>query len=182
VIARKAAGQDASIEQSARLVMACADQIYDGVHRLVAQLRPLALDRFGLRDALQDWLGDWRARFPDAGLSLKLAGPLDGLDDALATAVYRIVQEAVSNAVRHAGASCIEVELHASEDSLRVSVQDDGMGRIGDFHAPGHFGVLGMRERAQALGGEFELEQIATGGVRVRVTLPLNKHTKAGTP
>ena len=172
VIARKAAGHDELIEQSARLVMTCADQIYDGVHRLVSQLRPLALDHFGLRDALQDLLDDWRVRFPDVGLSLTVNGPIDGLDDTLATAVYRIVQEAVNNAVRHAGGSRIEVDVEVGIDTLQLRVQDDGSGQIGDFHAHGHFGVLGMRERAQALGGKFELEQIDTGGVCVRVTLP----------
>ena len=182
VIARKAAGQDAVVEQSARLVMSCADQIYDGVHRLVSQLRPLALDRLGLRDALQDLLGDWRGRFPDAGLSLTLDGPLDSLDDTLATCVYRIVQEAVNNALRHAMASRIQVEVRASGDTLQLRVIDDGAGRIDDFHVPGHFGVLGMRERAQGLGGTFELEQIASGGVGVRVTLPLASHQPKETP
>ena len=172
VIARKAAGHDELIEQSARLVMTCADQIYDGVHRLVSQLRPLALDHFGLRDALQDLLDDWRVRFPDVGLSLTVNGPIDGLDDTLATAVYRIVQEAVNNAVRHAGASRIEVDVEVGIDTLQLRVQDDGSGQIGYFHAHGHFGVLGMRERAEALNGKFELEQIDTGGVCVHVTLP----------
>lgn len=103
--------QDAVIEQSARLVMTCANEIYDGVHRLVSQLRPPAFDRLGLRDALQDLFDDWRERFPDAGLSMLLKGELDGLDDAMATAVYRIVPEGVTNALRHAGASRIEVDL-----------------------------------------------------------------------
>ncbi len=174
VIARKAAGHDALIEESARLVMSCADQIYDGVHRLISQLRPLALDRFGLRDALQDLLGDWRMRYPDAGLTLSMSGPFDGLGDDLSTAVYRIVQEAVNNAVRHAQASRIEVKVEASDDSLQLEVSDDGIGRVDQFHAPGHFGVLGMRERAQALGGTFSLEQIEPTGVRIRVSFPLH--------
>lgn len=183
VIARKAAGHDAAIEKSARLVMTCADEIYDGVHRLVSQLRPLALDHFGLRDALQDLFDDWRERLPDAGLSLSINGELDGLDDAMATAVYRIVQEAVTNALRHAGASRIEVRLQASGSALELDVTDNGSGRIDAFHSPGHFGVHGMRERAQALGGEMVLEQIAGGGVRVRVTLalPITSEQQGGT-
>ena len=173
VIARKAAGHDALIEESARLVMSCADQIYDGVHRLISQLRPLALDRFGLRDALQDLLGDWRMRHPDAGLTLTLNGALDGLDDDLSTAVYRIVQEAVNNALRHAQASRIEVNMHTSAASLQVEVIDNGIGHVDQFHRPGHFGVMGMRERAQALGGSFDLDQMEPTGARVRVSFPL---------
>ena len=174
-IARKAAGHDALIEQSARLVMRCADQIYDGVHRLISQLRPLALDRFGLRDALQDVLGDWRVRYPDAGLTLSVSGSFDGLGDDVSTAVYRIVQEAVNNALRHAQASRIEVKVEVSADSLRLDVTDDGVGDVETFHAPGHFGVMGMRERAQALGGRFDLDQMAPAGVRVRVNFPLSR-------
>jgi len=174
VIARKAAGHDALIEESARLVMTCADQIYDGVHRLISQLRPLALDHFGLRDALQDLLGDWRVRYPRTGLTLTLNGGLEGLGDELSTAVYRIIQESVSNALRHAQASRIDVSVQTSAKSLQLEVIDNGAGHVDQFYTPGHFGVLGMRERAQALGGNFNLEQIEPSGVRVRVVLPLN--------
>jgi two-component system, NarL family, sensor histidine kinase UhpB len=172
-IARKAAGQDAMIEQSARLVMDCADQIYDGVHRLMAKLRPLALDRFGLRDALQDLLDDRRAHHPEVALHISMHGQLDGLDDAVTTAVYRIVQEAVNNALRHAQASRIDVQLDASAAVLQLVVTDNGQGQLAQFQSPGHYGVLGMRERAQALGGSFDLEQMEPVGVRVRVSLPM---------
>lgn len=181
-IARKAEGHDAQIEQSARLVMECADQIYDGVHRLISQLRPLALDRFGLRDALQDLLGDWRVRYPDAGLSLTLSGLPDGLAEDVATATYRIVQEAVTNALRHARASRIGIHVEALADSLVLEVVDNGIGQIDQFHTPGHFGVPGMRERAQALGGSFNLAQIKPSGVRVRVVLPLNRKPEGQFP
>lgn len=174
-IARRAAGQDASIEQSARLVMDCADQIYDGVHLLISRLRPLALDRFGLRDALQDLLDDWRVRHPDVVLCLTMAGQLDGLDDALATAVYRIVQEAVNNALRHAQASRIDVNVHVSAGRLQLEIVDNGKGRLKQFQTTGRYGVLGMRERAQALGGSFDLDQIEPAGVQVRVSLPLTR-------
>lgn len=181
-IARKSEGHDAQIEQSARMVMECADQIYDGVHRLISQLRPLALDRFGLRDALQDLLGDWRVRYPDAGLSLTLNGLPDGLEEDLATATYRIVQEAVTNSLRHARASRIGIHVEALADSLVLEVVDNGIGQIDQFHTPGHFGVPGMRERAQALGGSFNLAQIKPSGVRVRVVLPLNRKPEGQFP
>lgn len=174
-IARRAAGQDASIEQSARLVMDCADQIYDGVHRLISKLRPLALDRFGLRDALQDLLVDWRVRHPGMALNLTMSGPLDELADAHATAVYRMLQEAVNNALRHAQASRIDVSVQAADSYLLLDVVDNGSGRLATFEVPGHYGVLGMRERAQALGGSFEVTQSEPAGVRIRACLPLSK-------
>ena len=172
-IARKAAGHDAMIEQSARLVMGCADQIYDGVHRLIAKLRPLALDRFGLRDALQDLLDDRRAHHTEVAMNLSTNGDLERLDDEVATAAYRIVQEALSNALRHAQASRVDVTLQASAQGLQLQVQDNGTGLLAQFESAGHYGLMGMRERAQALGGQFALEQAEPSGVRVRVHWPI---------
>jgi two-component system, NarL family, sensor histidine kinase UhpB len=168
-IARKAEGHDDMIERSARLVMGCADQIYDGVHRLIAKLRPLALDRFGLRDALQDLLDDRRAHHAEVAMNLSTSGDLEGLDDDVATAAYRIVQEALSNALRHAQASRVDVTLEASKQGLQLQVQDNGTGRLAQFESAGHYGLMGMRERAQALGGQLALEQVEPAGVRVRV-------------
>ena len=171
-IARKAAGHDEMIEQSARLVMGCADQIYDGVHRLIAKLRPLALDRFGLRDALQDLLDDHRAHHGEVAMNLTTSGDLERLDDDLATAAYRIVQEALTNALRHAQASRVDVTLQATAQGLYLQVQDNGTGQLAKFESSGHYGLLGMRERAQALGGQFELTQAMPTGVRVQVNWP----------
>ena len=179
-IARRAAAIDPGIEQSARLVMDCADQIYDGMHRLVARLRPLALDHFGLHDALIDLLADCQLQHPALALSVNLPESLDDLDDALATAVYRIVQEAVNNALRHAHASRLEVQIIAAAQGLQLEVTDNGSGQLAQFDAPGHFGVAGMRERVQALGGSFSLVQVQPGGVSVRVSLPwINKQQNA---
>jgi two-component system, NarL family, sensor histidine kinase UhpB len=178
-IARKAEGHDDMIERSARLVMGCADQIYDGVHRLIAKLRPLALDRFGLRDALQDLLDDRRAHHAEVAMNLSTSGDLEGLDDDVATAAYRIVQEALSNALRHAQASRVDVTLEASKQGLQLQVQDNGTGRLAQFESAGHYGLMGMRERAQALGGQLALEQVEPAGVRVRVNWPHQTRSKS---
>jgi two-component system, NarL family, sensor histidine kinase UhpB len=176
-IARKAMGQDTMIEQSARLVMDCADKIYEGVHRLISKLRPLALDRFGLKDALQDMVDDWRLLHGDVMLHLTTSGNLDGLDEEVSTAVYRIVQEAVNNALRHAHASRINVKVHATIDFLQLEVLDNGSGVLEKFLAPDHYGVLGIKERAQALEGIFELEKVEPTGIRVAVKLPIARKT-----
>ncbi len=177
-IAHRSAGQDAQNEQSARLVAGCADEIYEGVHRLLARLRPLALDRFGLPDALADLLADWRVRCPGVTLELTQEGAFDTLDDAHATAIYRIAQEALSNALRHARAGRIEVTLRADPSGVSVEVSDDGAARQLPLHTQGHYGVVGMRERAQALGGSFSIEAIEPHGVRVRAQLPAAPRTE----
>ncbi len=174
-IARKAKGQDDMIAQSAHLVMNCADKIYEGVHRLISKLRPLALDRFGLKDALQDMVDDWRLLHYEVILHLTTSGDLEGLDEEVTTAVYRIVQEAVNNSLRHANASRIDVKVLATIDFLQLEVLDNGHGVAEDFLVPGHFGVLGIKERAYALEGIFELENLQPTGIRVAVKLPITR-------
>lgn len=174
-IARKAKGQDDMIAQSAHLVMNCADKIYEGVHRLISKLRPLALDRFGLKDALQDMVDDWRLLHAEVILHLTTSGDLEGLDEEVTTAVYRIVQEAVNNSLRHANASRIDVKVLATIDFLQLEVLDNGHGVAEDFLVPGHFGVLGIKERAYALEGIFELENLQPTGIRVAVKLPITR-------
>jgi two-component system sensor histidine kinase UhpB len=174
-IARRAADTDPSIEQSARLVMQCADQIYDGMHRMIAKLRPLALDQFGLYDALRDLLADCQMQHPELAISATLPESLDVPDDALATAVYRIVQEALTNVLRHAQASLLEVSVTVAADELQLEVRDNGCGRISQFQSSGHFGLSGMRERVQALNGSFKLRQREPGGIEIQVRLPYLK-------
>lgn len=176
-IARRATGVDASIEQSARLVMTCADQIYDGMHQLVARLRPLALDHFGLQDALRDLLGECQLHHPEVTLNATLPDWLNTLDTALATAVYRIVQEAVHNALRHAQAASIEVKLLVCAGRLSLQVSDNGCGDVTQFQKSGHFGLSGIAERVFALNGSFALEQVQPAGIRLNVSFPLeNQH------
>jgi len=177
-IARRAANTDPSIEQSARLVMQCADQIYDGMHRMIAKLRPLALDQFGLYDALRDMLSDCQMQHPELAICANLPqASLDVPDDALATAVYRIVQEALTNVLRHAQASRLDVRVMVTADELRLEVRDNGNGQISQLQNGGHFGVSGMRERVQSLNGRFELLQCEPSGIEIQVHLPFSKQT-----
>jgi two-component system sensor histidine kinase UhpB len=186
-IARRAAGSDATTEQSARLVMQCADQIYDGMHRMIAKLRPLALDQFGLFDALRDLLSDCQMQHPELVISATLpdaaeaAETANGLNanavpsDALATAVYRIVQEALTNVLRHAQATRLDLNVTLAAGTLQLVLRDNGRGRISEFPSHGHYGLSGMRERVQALGGSFALLQCEPSGVEIRVQLPFTE-------
>ena len=79
----------------------------------------------------------------------------------------------MTNALRHAHASRIDVSLQSGTDALALEIADNGQGQAAQLEARGHYGVPGMRERAQALGGRFAIEQVPDGGVRVRVRLPL---------
>ena len=81
-------------------------------------------------------------------------------------------------ALRHAQAHLIALQLHVEPQHIVVEVRDDGRGLHQDWELTGHFGVIGMRERAQSLGGTFTMEPIGAGGVRMRATLPLQMDTE----
>ena len=94
------------------------------------------------------------------------------LHASLATAIYRIIQEALNNALRHAQAQCIEITVSSAAGQLDIQVVDDGLGQVLLFETHGHFGLPGMRERAEALGGTLRWLQRTPTGVVIQATLP----------
>jgi two-component system sensor histidine kinase UhpB len=172
-IAQRVRGQDPALEQAASLVVETASQIYGDVHRIIARMRPLPLDQLGLGEAVNDLMGDWRLQHPSVEFSLDVQRLPPDLGDTLSTAAYRIVQEAVNNALRHAAATQIRIQLQLDGVDLLIRVTDNGRGLPPDWRRPGHYGVLGMRERAVALGGSLELLKPEGGGVTVLARVPL---------
>jgi len=164
---------DERVTEAARLIVDTAGHMYDAVHEMIPRLRPFALDSFGLGDALSDLAGEWRTRHPAVELRLHIDDPLPELDDTLTTCAYRIVQEALINALRHASASRIVVSVGAEPGELVVRIDDNGVGLSPAWQQPGRYGVRGMRERAAALGGIFELLAGQEGGTQVVARLPV---------
>jgi PAS domain S-box-containing protein len=171
---------DAQIHTNARTIVQVAGHLYDVVHGIIRQLRPSALDHLGLRDALEGWVETWRARYPDVALDLSLEGELSDLGETVNITVYRIVQECLTNVVRHAGADRARIGVRRMGDALEVVVDDNGRG-LGERNAAeaARFGLIGMRERVQALHGEFELLSRPGAGLCVRARIPL---ARAGHP
>ncbi len=136
----------------------------EDVRDLIADLRPKVLDDFGLGPALER-LCETVARRSGLAVRPELGSGLDRLSADVATAVYRIVQEALSNVVRHAGARTVGVTAAIIGGQLLVTVEDDGLG-----FGPGSMGhgIEGMIERARMVAGRVELERPAGGGARVR--------------
>jgi two-component system sensor histidine kinase UhpB len=176
----RAKGVDAHTENAARMVIESADAIYEEVHQLVSKLRPLALDRFGLQDALQDLVEDARSRHAELHIQLQLPQDLENLEPNLATATYRIVQESLSNALRHAHASEIRIYLFKQDLALHIDISDNGKGPTPNWADSGQFGVIGMRERAQGLGGSFSFSSLEPSGARVLAILPLSHNEAHG--
>jgi signal transduction histidine kinase len=144
------------------------------VRRVVHDLRPPALDQLGLVPALEGWTR--RQGNGETRIAVEAPQELPPLPAAVEVACYRIVQEAVTNVVRHAAARECVVSLNLNEEtaSLIVEVSDDGRG-IGVFSgSKGGVGMHSMRERAEELGGSFEVGPAAGGGTVVRARLPLD--------
>lgn len=150
----------------------------DDVRRLVHDLRPPALDDLGLEAAVRQQAERVRSEV-DVTVS---AEDLSGLPAAVEVAAYRIVSEALTNVVRHAGARRADVRLEAGVSALTVTVADDGRGIAEDVTAG--VGLLSLRERAEELGGRCEVRCPEGGGTTVRAVLPYGAgvvHTEAPT-
>ncbi|HLF40746.1 MAG TPA: sensor histidine kinase [Acidimicrobiia bacterium] len=144
------------------------------VRRLAFDLRPTVLDDIGLVAALRRLTGDLSARH---GLTVDVA--LDGVSEdgrfptAVETVAYRVVQEALTNVVRHARARHVSVRLAGNGTRLRAVVTDDGVGFAAEATGAGTLGLLGMRERAMLVGGQVDVTSAPGAGTRIELELPV---------
>jgi PAS domain S-box-containing protein len=151
------------------------DRTVSSTRRISADLRPLMLDDLGLADAAGWLVEDFCKRYPvRCKISLPEAESLGRVTKSVATAVYRAIQEALTNIARHAQAKNAWVVLSVVGDELHLEVEDDGRG-IGaqDLAKARSFGLKGMRERIAFLGGAVDIAPAARGGTRVRLRVPL---------
>ena len=142
------------------------------VRRLATELRPLMLDDLGLAPTIEWLVSDFSKR---TGITVELSLPDSELEEnaELSTALFRVLQESLTNVARHAGARHVRVELTCSDADVRLMVRDDGTG-IGTRaeNAPRSFGLLGMRERASMLGGELRIDSSPGAGTSIAMTVP----------
>jgi PAS domain S-box-containing protein len=148
------------------------DRGIQGVRNVATNLRPAALD-MGLIAALE-WLCNESSSRTDIPCILRMNQDEFDLDEARAVVVFRIVQESITNIARYAQATQINIDLAQNGDELRVTVQDDGQG-FDPAQAAGKksFGLLGMRERALALGGRLDIQSAPQQGTTIALTIPL---------
>ena len=137
-------------------------------------LRPSVLDDLGLGAALERYAADYEHSHGIATRVEAPGPPPERLPEAVETALYRIVQEALTNTAKHARAKSARIVLERRPSSVQVSVEDDGRGfDVGDVGSGGRFGLSGMRERAALLGGSLIIESEPSRGARVIARIPL---------
>jgi len=161
------------LHEKMRQMSTLADATIETVHRIATELRPGLLDDLGLAAAIEWQAADFQNR---SGITCSAALTADDmeLDRDLATALFRIFQETLTNIARHAGATRAEVRLEWSEDRIVLTVADNGQGitkkQSEDDRA---FGIIGMRERAHLWGGELSITGSRNEGTKVTVAIPL---------
>lgn len=174
-------GDDQATRSALTSIEAMIGEAYRSVKSIAAELRPPALN-LGLPAAIE-----WQAArvLAPAGLqfTVALAPAAESLPDAVATALFRIVQEAFTNVQRYAAARSVHVSLRADGEQLILSVADDGCGFDPAGIAAGeHFGLVGMRERVAALHGTLDIDSAPGEGTRITVHLPLPARAATESP
>jgi len=166
-IERASAAAGPAVAECKKLV----DDMFRTVRNLALGLRPSMLDDFGLQAALEWQARDFMSRYAIT-VDLKMDGDFDSLPDKHRTCVYRIVQEAMTNCVRHAQAKTIKIGVMADGDQLHVSVNDDGVG-LDPAHRRKGLGLRGIEERVEELHGTMRISRESGRGTRLMVHLPL---------
>jgi len=169
---------DAAARERVANIAALAESALSTVRRIARELRPAILDDLGLCEAVS---AHARAFAASAGIAVAVDAPeiTPGLDPERATALFRVLQEALTNVARHARASRVRVHLSATKREMRLVVADDGRGAPQKaLDDPSAYGILGMRERMRFFGGDVDVRPAKNGGITVTAVLPLSRRRK----
>ena len=175
-IAGRLSPEQANVRERAHKARGLVDTTVAAVRRIASDLRPVMLDDLGLVAAVENLLHELSQR---SGIVVSLDADESGVDvgEPLASALYRIAQEALTNVARHSGATEVRVEVRADGENLVLAVTDNGKGI--DLEAAARsksYGIMGMRERATTLGGSASITAAEGGGTRVEVVVPLARY------
>jgi two-component system sensor histidine kinase UhpB len=163
-----AAGQD-DFDSPAQKALQSVEALQLTNRRILDRLRPMHIEEFGLQSSIQKLLRGVRSQVPAIDVTFEIDPALDTIDAVVAQTVYRVMQEGITNVLRHARATRMRLKATAADGKVQVEISDDGVGMPADV-VMGR-GLTGMRERVRALGGTFELFR-GDGQTRVRCSLP----------
>jgi two-component system sensor histidine kinase UhpB len=172
-----AMGKRIDITQTTDSIVTICDHLMTVVRSMMHQLHPLVLTELGLKATMEDLLNHWSSRNPELKLIITCPDEVDDLEQKITIQIFRVVQECLTNIVRHAQAKQAVISLKIEHQNkirsaLRLQVTDDGQGCTIETIKTG-FGLLGMRERINSLGGEFTIQTQPHQGLNIIATIPL---------
>lgn len=173
----------AEAAQAAERILKAVEHIHAVTGDIIRRLRPAGLDELGLVAALENCVHHWRQRLPDTRLQLGVSGEFDDVGELAKLTIYRLVQEGLTNSSRHAAAGHIDItlcrETDQHGDQIVLTVNDDGRGADLALAQKG-FGLSGMRERVELLGGSFSTQSAPGRGFTLEATLPSHRNETMG--
>jgi two-component system sensor histidine kinase UhpB len=174
VMAVTAARKQADVTPTTDAIIAVCDHLITVVRSMMRQLHPLVLTELGLKASLEDLLNHWSLRNPGLKLTLNCPDAVDALEPNMTIQVFRVVQECLTNIVRHAqaDAATIMLNIEQSTNTLQVEIRDAGKGATLAEIKSG-FGLSGMRERINSLGGSLSIQTQPQQGMCISATIPL---------
>jgi two-component system sensor histidine kinase UhpB len=173
-IAQRIQTLDPQAETAARLIADESSRLYDAMHGMIPRLTPLVLDNFGLAEALDELLVRTRLSQPQVLIESTIEIGSTALASDTALTLYRAAQEGISNALRHGQARHLQLKIANADQTLILTLQDDGLGLAADWSLrKGHYGLRWLTERAEGVGGELRVEAGVSGGVLLLLRLPL---------
>ncbi len=141
---------------------------------MLTRLRPAEVDDFGLTSSLKRLVNSWNNRtHGETQYQLSISGDIENLPEPLPVNIYRMVQECLTNIAKHAQASAAEVTIAYDDHSLKLIIQDDGTAESNAFESTMGVGLLGIRERVSALGGQLDIQSEPSKGVTISIFLPV---------
>lgn len=165
-------GRTAEAEARTAAMLVLIDETLDTARRVARELRPAILDDFGFAAAIEHELEVF-ARRTNIDTALKIEPQEIDIEPARATALYRVIREALTNVARHSGATRVEVRIEKLEGRVEAEVRDNGRGITAEeLRHPSALGMIGIRERIFALDGTVLIERLDAGGTRVLVNVP----------
>ena len=140
------------------------------VRSMLGRLRPIGLEEFGLREAIENMIAFWRRRRPEVRYELLVSAGCEGFGELVGRTICRVVQESLSNALRHAHPTLITISINLQGEEIQVEITDDGRG-ISEQSRPG-YGLVGIGERVRAMGGRLSFSNTPGEGFAVEALLP----------
>jgi two-component system sensor histidine kinase UhpB len=169
-----------SVRESAEAIVEVTEQLKQIVRGMLQRLRPPIIAGLGVMPALRDLVGAFQQRNPDVACCMDCEDELLSLDAEVSVAIYRVIQECLTNITVHARASIVDINITLSGAALSLTVSDDGIGFV---PAPGNrgYGLTGIRERIKVLGGTCDIQTQPGHGTRIAALVPLPVELE-GTP